>query len=145
MTKIPTRFNDLSRNELIRTADEDFAFDLSEDEKKSKATLLAAFTEAELKFSDYLLANPQEEPEEVEETEFVIVSNPQEEKAEKVKEEDKMLVRMDRENPLFEFRRYRFTRQHPYALMERNDAEAIMRSEEGFRQAFPSELDEYYS
>lgn len=54
------------------------------------------------------------------------------------------LVKMERDNPLFEFGGYKFTQSHPYALMTGSDAERLMRSEQGFRLALPSELEEFY-
>lgn len=57
----------------------------------------------------------------------------------------KYLIKMDRKNPSFEFRRYKFTQENPYAVMDADDAQAILSKEDGFRQAFPNELQEYYS
>lgn len=56
----------------------------------------------------------------------------------------KFLVKMTRENPLFEIAGHRFTQDHPYALLDAERAEIVL-SEDGFRQAKPSELREYYS
>lgn len=55
------------------------------------------------------------------------------------------LVKMTRENPYFEFGKYKFTQENPYAIMTAEDAQRILSSEEGFRQAFPAELQEFYS
>src|SRR6478735_4967842 len=44
-----------------------------------------------------------------------------------------VLLRMTRENGTFEIRGYRFTKEHPFALVEAEDAQAIMDAEEGFR------------
>lgn len=54
------------------------------------------------------------------------------------------LIKMVRSNPLFEVRGVRFTSQHPYALVSPEIAEHLLTREEGFRQATPSELQEYY-
>lgn len=54
------------------------------------------------------------------------------------------LVKMVRENPLFEIEGHRFTQEHPYALMDAAKADKVLR-EEGFRQALPSEVEEFYS
>lgn len=55
----------------------------------------------------------------------------------------KFLVKMTRANPMFEIAGHRFTQDHPYALLDADRAEVVL-SEEGFRQAKPSELREYY-
>ncbi len=76
--------------------------------------------------------------------------NAKEQPAIRVKEEivvkptDKFLIKMTRENPLFEVRGYRFTQSHPYALVDAGDANYILQNEDGFRQAFPAELEEFY-
>lgn len=57
---------------------------------------------------------------------------------------DKYLVKMTRENPRYDTRGYTFTQQHPYNLVNGEDLEYILTKEDGFRQAFPSELAEYY-
>lgn len=57
---------------------------------------------------------------------------------------DKFLLKMVRENPLFETRGYKFTKEHPYALVAADDAQYILEYEDGFRQALPSELAEFY-
>ena len=57
----------------------------------------------------------------------------------------KYLVKMERENPYFEWRSYKFPTEKPFAVMDANDAQEILSTEVGFRQAFPQELEEYYS
>lgn len=54
------------------------------------------------------------------------------------------LVKMVRDNPIFEIAGTRFTQEHPYALLDASEAEVVLR-EEGFRQAHPSEIEEYYN
>lgn len=55
------------------------------------------------------------------------------------------LIKMTRKNPYFEFKKYKFTQDNPYAIMPAEDAQEILSKEEGFRQAFPAELQEFYS
>lgn len=55
------------------------------------------------------------------------------------------LIKMERENPYFEFGTYKFTKENPYNIMPASDAQRILTDETGFRQAFPAELQEYYS
>lgn len=56
---------------------------------------------------------------------------------------DQYLIKMVRDNPLFEIRGHKFTTQHPYALVGAADADYILK-EDGFRQATPAELREFY-
>lgn len=58
--------------------------------------------------------------------------------------DQKYLIRMTRKNPYFEWRRYKFTQEKPYAIMSAEDAQEILESEQGFRQAYPLELKEFY-
>lgn len=150
-------FDKLTHAELLRTAEEDFAFELSEDERKSKKLTLAAFAEAQLKFKDYLTANPDQAakyaPEEStpmddekitgerpvvnhEVAAGVVVAQP-------VVASAPWLIKMTRENPLYEVGKYRFTDTHPYVLVAAEDVDAVM-ANSGFRQATPNELSEYY-
>jgi hypothetical protein len=57
---------------------------------------------------------------------------------------EKILLKMERENGLFEVRGVKFTRDNPYALVTEEDAEAIINRHEGFRRAHASEVKEYY-
>src|SRR6476646_3841656 len=59
--------------------------------------------------------------------------------------QEKYLIKMVRENPYFEFKKYKFTQEKPYALMDAKDAQEILSTERDFRQAFPDELQEFYS
>lgn len=146
-------FDKLTHQELLRTAEEDFAFGLSEEERKTKKLTLAAFAEAQLKFSDYLRANPDQaakyapEQEPVQEkitgenpvvnTEAAVVV------AQPVVASAPWLIKMTRDNPLYEVGKYRFTDTHPYVLVAAEDVDTVM-ANEGFRQATPNELSEYY-
>lgn len=150
-------FDKLTHAELLRTANEDFAFELSDEEKKTKKLTLAAFAEADLKFSDYLKANPGEVEKYADELAEIaakkgvkVTGNTRA----NVNKEDIVvdqgsrasqpwLIKMTRENPLYEVGRYRFTETHPYVLVEANDVDKVI-AEGGFRQATPSELTEYY-
>lgn len=57
---------------------------------------------------------------------------------------EQYLVKMTRPNTLFETRGHRFTAENPYALVNAEDFEYILEKEDGFRQAYPSELNEFY-
>lgn len=55
------------------------------------------------------------------------------------------LVKMERENVAYQFGKYKWTKAHPYALVDAKDYERVLRHEPGFRQAYPSEVAEFYS
>lgn len=57
----------------------------------------------------------------------------------------KYLIKMTRANPHFEIVGCTFTEQHPYALVDSDRAEYLLTRVEGFRQATPSELEDYYN
>ena len=57
---------------------------------------------------------------------------------------EKVLLKMERENGSYEVRGYKFTKQHPYALVKSTDAEYIVENIEGFYYASPKEAAEFY-
>lgn len=154
-------FDKLDKEELVRTAEEDFAFELKEDEKKSKKLILAAFAEANLKFKDYLKANPDKREQfapqsnvltsadvtggtEVEEDRDPNVEVSNKPKEAPVKQQQPYVVKMTRQNPLFEIGKYRWTKDHPFSLVAPEDVNVVLR-EDGFVMASPSEVEEYYN
>jgi hypothetical protein len=54
------------------------------------------------------------------------------------------LVKMERPNVRYTYGRYVWTQDHPYALVAPEDFERVLKHEPGFRQAYPSELQEFY-
>lgn len=152
-------FKDLKIEELRRSAVEDFAVEIGE--KDGKDIIIAALVESGVSWSDYVAQHPEVAP--IEETPVAVVTSktvtstetiapvPTEEIVVRVKEEvvsaptDKFLIKMVRENLMYETRGHRFTKQHPYALVSPADAQYILSKEDGFRQAFPDELQEFYS
>ena len=59
---------------------------------------------------------------------------------------EKYLIKFIGENPYFEFGKYKFTQESPYGIMPASDAQtALTKEPEKFRQAFPAELQEFYS
>lgn len=162
----PKDFSDLDAKELYRSAVEDFALPVEADDNKK--VLLAAFVEGGVTFDDYIEQHPEAGPDEedkaaagrevettrpgsvitlekevkglsVSEEPKVVVQEPV-----KVNPSDQYLIKMVRDNPLFEVRGYKFTSAHPYALVSADDAQHILEFEDGFRQALPSELSEFY-
>jgi hypothetical protein len=55
-----------------------------------------------------------------------------------------LLLKMERENPRYEVRGYKFTQKNPFVLVKSSDADFILTHEEGFKQATPKEAKEFY-
>lgn len=137
-------FKSLSLDELKRTAVEDFAVDF--EEGATKDSVIAALAESGVTWQMYCQAVGLEEEVEkpldkasVKRSEVKTV-----EAGVSGDEEDKYLIRMDRENPYFEFRGYKFTKENPYAVMPVRVANAILTLEDGFAVASPAEVAEFY-
>ena len=62
-----------------------------------------------------------------------------------VRPQPTVLLRMERANPTYQTRGYTFTKDHPFLPVSQEAAEWIIRNEEGFRVALPSEAEEFYS
>lgn len=60
-------------------------------------------------------------------------------------DEDVILVKMERQNGMYQTGGFTFTRDHPYVAMAPWQAQAIFDNESGFRPATPKEIQEYYS
>jgi len=61
-------------------------------------------------------------------------------------DEQKYLVKFVGKNPYFEHKRFKFTQDRPYAIMTAAQAQDALETEpNNFRQAFPKELQEFYS
>lgn len=158
MSKKPTKFKDLKVGELYRSASDDFA--LPVEETDSKDVLLAAFAEGGVEWGDYVTQHPEVAPDEdeyvpapanvvgaVEEKQPVVaVEAPvvRVDEGFQAKPNDQFLLKMTRKNALFETCGYRFTQEHPYALVDPGTAQYILEREDGFRQAFPNEVQEFY-
>lgn len=144
----PVSFNDLTVDELLRTAVEDFAVDVKKGD--SKKTIIAALVEDGVEWSQYAALKGLNAPEpEAPVAEEAPVVAKEEAPVEIVTyqppaPEQKYLIKMDRKNPLFEILGHRFTQEHPYALVTGEEAEHLVTKEEGFRMAYPSELEEFY-
>lgn len=152
--EIPESFNDLDVAELRRTAVEDFAVDIKATDNKK--TVLAALVEDGVEWEQYAalkgLSVPEPEP--------VVEPAPEVEPAEATIPEpeveiitatapapnavQKYLIRMERDNVRYDTRGYKFTQEHPYALVNADDANYILEKEIGFRMATPRELEEFY-
>lgn len=163
--KKPTSFHNLGVAELRRSAVEDFAVDI--DPKDNKETVLAALEESGVTWKDYVAQHPEVAPEpevspsgkqehltvpnntgnsdgphirfDSEGANIIVAEEPV------YKPQDKYLIKMTRENLVYESAGLRFTKEHPYALANADQADHILGKEDGFRQATPAELREYYS
>lgn len=55
-----------------------------------------------------------------------------------------ILLKMERENPSYQIRGHKFTRENPFSLVGVDDASYILENIEGFKQASPREAKEFY-
>ena len=169
---IPTKFEDLDVRELRRTAVEDFAVPVeAADNKKS---VLAALLESGVSWPDYVAQHPEVKPEEpaVAPAETFVQDTVTTTHIEREVEPDRgnvltaesmhaavvpqtaqpvvaggnqpWLIKMTRENLRYDTLGYSFTKEHPYALVQPEDVAFLLEKEDGFRQAYPTELQEFY-
>lgn len=138
-----TKFEELTVPELKGVA-EQFAVDL--DGISKKADIIAEIKAMGVDWQMYaatLEPVVEEEPVELAELDEAPLVNevpaPVEEE-----DEDPVVVKMTRANFTYEIRGYRFTRQHPYALVKEEDADYLIEVDGGFRMASPREIREYY-
>lgn len=154
----------LKADELRVLASEGFAVDVPENANKSQ--LVAALVENGVTWDAALQSpflperfKPVVEPEPVVEQPVVttaslkaepevvaVVTEPEEPVriTPKISVPDKVLLKMDRENPRYDIRGYKFTAAHPFALVSEADAEYITENIEGFKYASPKEAREFY-
>lgn len=156
--KVPKSFNELKKTDLVAAANH-FGTETEGNVELLKADLL----ENGVTFEQYLAAfhptaAPEPEPfvlpepvdvedwpdaEESEVNNVSVVTVPQ---VPEFAQEQKYLIRFIGENPYFEFGKYKFTSEKPYGVMTATDAQrALVEEPTKFRQAFPAELEEFYS
>lgn len=161
--------------ELRRLAEDVYPVALTEEENKDKKKIVAALEDVGASWPEYLKRHATDEIRDKNIEEYnaltdpdnrsggtgVVTSEqinapalpqgvvPQEEIRIITKEApvvtEKYLVKMTRQNPLFQVGPYTFTKDHPYALVDGKDLRRILEDEEGFRQAYPDEIDDYYN
>lgn len=134
-------FETLTEEQLTKIAD-DFVVDLDGAEG---VDAIAAKIAGELSFDDVIAEFPEYAPEEPEEEEVVEKPVAKKAAAKKTKEEPKVLIKMTRANGTFEVRNYKFTQDHPYVLVNEDDADFICDNYRGFKLATPKEAREFYS
>lgn len=164
---LPTKFKDLGVKELRRSAVEDFAVPVEKDDNAD--AVIAALTEAGVDWDAYVDMHPEVKPEPVapEVTSQFVERETEPQRPGSVVTSESMqvqvgaepvtaapvvasgaapwLIKMTRENIRFDTRGYTFTQEHPYALVQPEDVEYLLEVEDGFRQAYPSELSDFYS
>jgi hypothetical protein len=149
--KVPTSFKNLNKEELLAAAEffgtetEGNVTVLKMDLEENGVTwesYAKAFLEPKVEdvVAEDAVGEAVSELENIDEPEYnIVTAQPN------IVMPEKYLVRMTRKNPYFEFKRYKFTADNPYAIMDPEDAKDLLEGEEGFRQAFPSELSDFYS
>ncbi len=156
--KVPKSFNELKKAELLQAA----AFFGTESEGNVEV-LRADLVENGVTFQQYLEAfhptaevkvepdpfvlpeptNIDDWPDAPEGGEDVVVTAPA---TPTLAPQEKYLIKFIGENPYFEFGKYKFSNEKPYGIMPASDAQAALVGEPTkFRQAYPAELEEFYS
>ena len=128
-------FMDLTKKELMEAAE---FFGVEAKPADSKKTIADSLADSGIDMDQYnKFFGPQEQED--------LEGEPLPEQTEKVVDpSDALLMKMERGNPTYEVRGYRFTSTHPYALVAEIDAEWILENERGFRLASPKEVKEFY-
>ncbi len=125
-------FDTLKKEDLLKIAD-DYGVDVKPSD--TKAIIIAAFAEDGVTWADVAKMDETVAQKDAELNEEVAEESVQE----------KQLLRMLRENGTYEVRGYKFTKEHPFALVVAADAEFITENDpSGFRYATPKEAQAYY-
>ena len=148
-------FTKLTKKELVRTAEEDFG--VAVDKTRDKAGIIEQLGENGVTWDLYLEENPEERAKHEQPVPDNVIRHavssdealpdvhyPTRKVPEPVENDSLVLIKMVRVNPLYEVRGYRFTANNPFVLVREEDADHILLEEDGFRQATPRELKEYY-
>lgn len=129
-------FDTLKKEDLLKIAEE-FGTDVKPND--TKAVIIAALTEDGVTWEQAAALDKQ-----VAEVDAQLKERAAAEKEAAKAEEPQALLKMTRANATFEIRGYRFTKEHPFAVVAESDAEWIVDNVEGFRYATPREAQEYY-
>lgn len=126
-------FEAMKKADLLEVVDKVGGVDV--DPKATNKEIIGALLEAGITYAVYkkLYLPAEEEPQE----ELAPASN-------MFSKNTSVLVKMDRQNPTFEIRGYKFTKEHPYVVVSQEDAQDIIDSASGFRMATPKEVRSYY-
>jgi hypothetical protein len=155
-------FEQMEVDELRKVAKETFAVDVSDTAQKK--TVLKSLKEEGITFDMYVddrkahnawtaedearFTPAEEEDESDEGTDFVDRSGRQNNTITGVKtvqpKEELLLIKMVRDNPSYQARGYKFTREHPFVPVREKDVEYFTESVGGFVMATPKQVREYY-
>jgi hypothetical protein len=133
-------FNNLTKADLLEVV-EMFGTDVRP--SASKADIIAALLEDGVDYETYEKFNAKADDEE--DNSDAEEKQPEAKEAPVKEDEPQVLLRMTRGNGTFEIRGYRFTREHPYALVSEENADYLIEEIGGFRIASPREAKEFYS
>lgn len=142
-------FSNLNKEELLEVA-EYFVVDVeAEDPEKgpTKKEIVAALGAGDdpVTWEDYKEAKDNGAfAKEDDEESVAEVEKPKAKPVEPVDTSNYLPIKFVGNNPTFEIVGYTFTKAHPYAVLPPEVAEYLITKVEGFRQALPSEIAEYY-
>ena len=137
MTKgILMSFTDLKISDLKKVAD-NFGVDIAEE--KTKSGIITVLEEEGITWQMYDKFNSSEK-QEIQVPEFE-----KKNREKKLKKEDTVLVKMDRDNHSYNTMGYTFTQEHPFVAMPESDAQTIFDKQQGFRIATPREAQDFYN
>lgn len=129
-------------NDVLRQVAEHFGVDL--EPKDTKKVIIGKLVEDGVSWDMYKEAFPDIEDIPDEPQPEASVEEKKEEPA-TVRPKPTVLLKMERQNPLFEIRGYSFSKDHPFLPVTEEDANYIISNIEGFRIAMPKEAEEFYS
>jgi ribosomal protein L12E/L44/L45/RPP1/RPP2 len=124
-------FEDMKVSELKQVAE---LFGVEVDGNR-KASIVKALEQDGVSYDVYLKMAP---------TSFPDPETPSD-KPKVVKQENKILIRMDRANFSYETHGVRFTKEHPFQAVDEDVAADILYHDTGFRIASPHEVEQFYS
>ena len=133
-------FNTLKVADLRNIADE---FGVEIEKLATKSLIIKELEENGVTFELYSSMKNKEDDKVSSEEAAQLFSTPKEKKLDK-NSDDVILIKMERSNIAYELYGVRFTKEHPYALVETETAQKIFEVGEGFRPATPKELQDYY-
>jgi hypothetical protein len=128
-------FNNLKLADLKLVA-ENFSVDLPE--KISKNDLVLLLEEEGVSYEMYESFNNAAKDE-------VTLDEEEQQRAEALRNEPTLLVKMDRSNFSYQVGPYTFTLDHPFIAMPESHAQKVFDTEKGFRPATPREVQDFYS
>lgn len=130
-------FIQLHKDVLLQVAD---YFSVDVGEKPTKQTIIAAFAEAEPPVTWELYKEHFPDIDDLPDKEEASQAS---EKF--TKDDEPVLLKMERGNYVYQVRGYNFSKTHPFVLVQRADADFILANIFGFRVASPEEVRKYYS